>query len=66
VVLPAARKAGLLEVAEAVARWTEAFTVGTQGGEEVGGDHAAASSRPSSWVMGSMQPLTGCEISGDA
>ena len=51
---------GRHEVAEAVVGQAEAFTVGAQGGEEVGGDHAAKVEQEAFIVgHGSMQPLTG-------
>jgi hypothetical protein len=51
---------GRHEVAEAVVWQAEAFTVGTQGGEEVGGDDAAEVEEQAFIVgHGSMQPLTG-------
>ena len=51
---------GRHEVAEALVGQAEAFTVGAQGGEEVGGDHAAEIEQQAFIVgHGSMQPLTG-------
>jgi hypothetical protein len=48
------------EVAEAIVGQAEAFTVGAQGGEEVGGDDTAEVEEQA-FIVGpvSMQPLTG-------